>query len=651
MEVYTDTKEVIVMRGAEFNPKILNPNDYTPVGDIMVLALCIVMSVVLFINRMRKGSSYRIMAAMIITIYFASVTSILYRMAMFADVIDPLLVYVTRIANHTFLSFLQVTNVLYLREPLWMKTDGYKRFIAVITVIAAAPIIIDIIGIVFRFGFYIDGSVIHSDFTIYPISYSAFELIMFYLIIRYRNRIIKQVFICLIAVNALSLILTAVQGMFNQASFTTFVHIIPAVGLLFLFHGNPYDAETGAVSANLFFNELKDCIERKIPLVMIRCCINDFNNQMRHKPELRLAFNRFFKQSVKRGVLYRASDGKLLLTVRKSRKGNFDRVVSNMLDNFYLAYDEIGIDYKLIVSEIVPEITYPSDYIRFFDLIESDMKSNETHWVTDDDVKRFISTRYILTELEDITKKRDLEDERVLVYCQPVFNIVSGSYDTAEALMRLKLPDVGLVFPDKFIPIAEKYGLIHQLSLTILNKTCGVIRELIAEGYMLNRISVNFSTLDLKYENFSEEVQDIIIRNDIPFDKIAIEMTESRSDTEFNRLKTQVTELQGLGIKFYLDDFGTGYSNFERIMEIPFDIIKFDRSLLLESVKNDSSKYMVSTFASMFNDLNYSVLFEGVEDERDEEHCRGMFAKYLQGYKYSKPVPISELRKFFRKEA
>ncbi len=639
------------MSGAEFNPKILNPNDYTPVGDIMVLALCIVMSVVLFINRMRKGSSYRIMAAMIITIYFASVTSILYRMAMFADVIDPLFVYVTRIANHTFLSFLQVTNVLYLREPLWMKTDGYKRFIAVITVIAAAPIIIDIIGIVFRFGFYIDGSVIHSDFTIYPISYSAFELIMFYLIIRYRNRIIKQVFFCLIAVNALSLILTAVQGMFNQASFTTFVHIIPAVGLLFLFHGNPYDAETGAVSASLYFNELKDCLERKIPLVMIRCCISDFNNQMRHKPELRLAFNRFFKQSVKRGVLYRASDGKLLLTVRKSKKGNFDRVVSNMLDNFYLEYDEIGIDYKLIVSEIVPEITDPSDYVRFFDLIESDMKSNETHWVTDDDVKRFISTRYILTELEDITKKRDLEDERVLVYCQPVFNIVSGSYDTAEALMRLKLPDVGLVFPDKFIPIAEKYGLIHQLSLTILNKTCGVIRELIAEGYMLNRISVNFSTLDLKYENFSEEVQDIIIRNDIPFDKIAIEMTESRSDTEFNRLKTQVTELQGLGIKFYLDDFGTGYSNFERIMEIPFDIIKFDRSLLLESVKNDSSKYMVSTFASMFNDLNYSVLFEGVEDERDEEHCRGMFAKYLQGYKYSKPVPISELRKFFRKEA
>ena len=637
------------MNGAEFNPKILNPNDYNPVGDVIVMALCIVMSVVLFVNRMRKGSSFRIMVAMIISIYLASIASVFYRMAMTAEVPDPMVVYVSRIANHTFLSFLQVTNVLYLREPLWMKTDGYKRFVAMIAVVSAAPILIDILGIIFRFGFYIDGSVIHSDFTVYPYAYGAFETIMFYLIIRYRNRIIKQVFICLVTLNAMSLVLTAVQGMFNQASFTTFVNIIPAVGLLFMFHGNPYDVETGAVNTSFFFGELTNCIERKIPLVMIRCCINNFNNEMRIKPELRLAFNRFFKQSIKRGILYRASDGKLLLTVKKSKRGNFDRSVAKMLEDFYSYYEEIGIDYKLIVSEIFPEITDPSDYVKMFDFIEGDMKQNDTHRITPDDIRRFLSMKYIVTELEDITKKRDLDDERVIVYCQPVFNLASGTYDTAEALMRLELPETGLVFPDKFIPIAEKNGFIHQLSLTILNKTCREIHDLIAEGYILNRISVNFSTIDLKYEYFSDEVQDIIIRNDIPFDKIAIEMTESRSDTEFNRLKMQVTELQGLGIKFYLDDFGTGYSNFERIMEIPFDIIKFDRSLLLESVKSDSSKYMVSTFASMFNDLNYSVLFEGVEDERDEEHCRNMFAKYLQGYKYSKPIPIGELRNFFRK--
>ena len=126
------------MSGAEFNPKILNPNDYTPVGDVIVMALCIIMTVVLVLNRMRKSGNYHIMIAMIVSIFFASITSIFYRAAMGAANLDPMLVYTTRIANHTFLSFLQVTNVLYLREPLWMKNEGYKRFIMMISVIAAA---------------------------------------------------------------------------------------------------------------------------------------------------------------------------------------------------------------------------------------------------------------------------------------------------------------------------------------------------------------------------------------------------------------------------------------------------------------------------------------------------------------------------------
>ena len=111
-------------------------------------------------------------------------------------------------------------------------------------------------------------------------------------------------------------------------------------------------------------------------------------------------------------------------------------------------------------------------------------------------------------------------------------------------------------------------------------------------------------------------------------------------------MKQRVLQLRELGIKFYLDDFGTGYSNFERIMEIPFDIIKFDRIMLIGSSKSRSSGFMVSTFAQMFNRLNYSVHFEGVEDDSDEKKCISMNARYLQGYKYSRPIPINNLRRF-----
>ncbi len=622
---------------------------YSPVCDVAVLALCIVIGVVLFINRIQRGTGQRLMIAMTISLYFAAVASLLYHVFLGTQDIDPMLIYITRISNHIFLSLVQMVYVLYLREPLWMKDEGYNRFLLLISFVAIAPIIVDILGIVFRFGYYIESGIEHSDFSIYPYAYIAFEAIVFFLIIKYRSRIIKQVFYCLIAVNVISFSISTVQGMNYQTSFTTLEYLLPVFGLLFMFHSNPYDRDTGAANDLFFIQEVTGSIEKKSPIIMICCIMPDFMDMLKNSKEVKTEFFRFIRQTVKRGVLYRFSNGMLMLTVKKGSRGNFDRSIGKLLDEFYSSYEVLGIDYKLIIAETVPEITLAADYVKLFDLIESDMKPNETRRITDGDIKRFLSTKYILGELEDIAKRKDLEDDRVLVYCQPVFNLLTGTYDTAEALMRLTLPDTGLVFPDKFIPIAEKYGLIHQLSLVIMNKTCAEIGRLIADGYLIKRISINFSTLDLKHEYFCDEIQDIIIRNDIPYDKVAIEITESRSESEFNRLKSKMTELQGLGIKFYLDDFGTGYSNFERIMELPFDIIKFDRSLLIESNKNDSSNYMVSTFASMFNDLNYSVLFEGVENDDDEQHCRAMYAKYLQGYKYSKPIPIRDLRNFLEK--
>ena len=117
----------------------------------------------------------------------------------------------------------------------------------------------------------------------------------------------------------------------------------------------------------------------------------------------------------------------------------------------------------------------------------------------------------------------------------------------------------------------------------------------------------------------------------------------------YELMKDKIEELKDKGIKFYLDDFGTGYSNMERIMELPFDIIKFDRSLVIASDTDDRSEKMVENLANMFDDLNYSVLYEGVENENDEKRCIKMFASYLQGYKYSRPIPIIELSNFFSK--
>ena len=296
------------------------------------------------------------------------------------------------------------------------------------------------------------------------------------------------------------------------------------------------------------------------------------------------------------------------------------------------------------------ELDKADDYIQMIDYVENRMLQNEIHYVNDEDVEKYKSHKYIVEQLADINSRRDLRDPRVLVYCQPVYNIETGKFDTAEALMRLRLEKIGMVFPDRFIPIAEKHHYIHMLSLIIFSKTCNEIRRLLDDGYFIKRISVNFSILDFKEKDFCENITKIVRDAGIPFDKVAIEITESQNEKEFMALKEKLFELRDSGITFYLDDFGTGYSNMERIMELPFDIIKFDRSLVIASGSDDKSKTMVTHMAHMFNDMKYDVLYEGVEDDNDQNRCKDMYARYLQGYKYSKPIPIEQLSEFLERE-
>ena len=212
--------------------------------------------------------------------------------------------------------------------------------------------------------------------------------------------------------------------------------------------------------------------------------------------------------------------------------------------------------------------------------------------------------------------------------------------------MRLQNDELGIVFPDRFIPLAEENGYIHTLTEIILNKTCRTLHSLISEGYEITRISVNVSVMELRDPGFCGDIRRIIDANNVDSRRIAIELTESRNESDFILMKERIEELRKNGIDIYLDDFGTGYSNMERILELPFDIIKFDRSIVTAGRQNKRSEQVLGSMAELFSKLRYSVLYEGIEDEVDEAMCRGLNASYLQGYKYSRPIPIGELSRF-----
>ena len=594
--------------------------NYTPVGDVSVLALCILCFLLLVQNYIHRSKSFRLMLFMLCNTCIAAITQLISTVNL--ELPGNLPVYVFRLVHYIVLILNLYLYLHYLQGPFFLRKERVKAASVFGLVLQAVVVVVDVIG----------------------------TMTLFYTIFRYRSRIIRQVYIGLLSSNILSLVILIVQGLFGQNSYTSVANFLLVLSIVYMFHSNSFDVNTGAVAGSYFYEEMDDNLEKGKTMIIMSYNIPNFSKILNQSKDLRKEFNHFFQQNLTGGILYHLND-RLVLVFEKKYNLTQDRIIEQLIEDFKESHRKFAIDYKLVLLETTQDVPYGEDYIRLIEFAEQGIPNNTIYMVNDNDIQRYYRSSYILSELEDIAQRHDLDDPRILVYCQPVYNIASGEYDTAEALMRMKLEKTGMVFPDQFISLAEQHGLIHTISLIILNKTCGSIRTLLEDGFKISRISVNFSTMDIRYEDFCKEVQQIIARNQIPYEKIAIEITESRSEADFNLMKEKVIELQKLGIKFYLDDFGTGYSNFERIMEIPFDIIKFDRSMLIESGKSESSYYMVSTFASMFDKLKYSVLFEGIEDDSDEANCVQMSAKYLQGYKYSKPIPIEQLCNFLERDS
>ena len=627
--------------------------NYNPIGDILAAATCIVFFVLMHNSYIVRTDTYSLFRRIIFTIFLASAFSLVFHLTLkHVDQVPHIIVYVTLILYHVCLYAALIMYILYGRLQLRLGRDTGKRVVIPAMVVFGLAVLYECLAPFFGWGLRIgEKNLISYGFNIFPVVYTFLCLTIIYILVVYRKRIYRQIVYSVMFCSLVSFGVLYAQTRTDESSFTVFSFIFPAFAILYMIHSNPYDLEIGAVDTFAFEKLIEFVRKRDKEYLLMELYLPDLDVEGAVYPEqVKEAVRRFSGEYLKGGTLFQIGGGTLMLSADIARNGNYEQIVNRMLNHFEAEYPKYNLDYKIVISKTMTRLGTDKDYVNLFTYAKSKMEVNTVHFIDDKDVDEYQKHRYILNELTDICKKKDLNDPRVEVFCQPVLNIETKKYDTAEALMRINLQETGRVFPDTFIPMAEQHGLIHQLSLIILHKTCEQIRSMTEEGYHIQRISVNISAIELREEGFCKDVSEVIRQSGIPFGKVAIELTESQSESDFMIMKQKIEELKENGIKFYLDDFGTGYSNFERIMELPFDIIKFDRSMVIASSTDEKSEQMVAHLAKMFSDMNYSVLYEGVETPADEENCVRMNAKYLQGYKYSRPIPMERLTDYFEKE-
>lgn len=228
-----------------------------------------------------------------------------------------------------------------------------------------------------------------------------------------------------------------------------------------------------------------------------------------------------------------------------------------------------------------------------------------------------------------------LRNEEFEVWFQPKYNVQTEKIAGAEALIRWRKQDGSMVSPGVFIPLFERDGLITRLDEYVFKKVCQIQKERLTQGKPFFPISINLSRASLHHEGLVENYTRIVKENNIPFDCVPIELTESAAMYSI-QIKALVDMLVASGFKLHMDDFGTGFSSLTSLNVLPFDVIKLDKSLI-DYIGNESGDQIIQHVIALAHGLNMKVVAEGVEKKEQAAFLQNMNCDQIQGYYYSSP--------------
>lgn len=241
-----------------------------------------------------------------------------------------------------------------------------------------------------------------------------------------------------------------------------------------------------------------------------------------------------------------------------------------------------------------------------------------------------------------------LSNNEIYMCYQPIFKLHPIKLVGMEALMRWKNPNLGLVLPEKFIPIAEEIGIITGLGEWALNSACEQAANWYHSGYKNFKLSVNISSHQFLSKNFINLLKKTIEKTSIPTKILELELTESTVMKTSIMIEKTIKEISDMKIGISLDDFGTGYSSLLHLKNLPISTLKIDRSFVMDSDKNPSDALILKAIISLGKILKLNLIAEGIENQEQLQFLIKNKCPQGQGFYLSKPLSAEEMGLFMR---
>jgi len=246
--------------------------------------------------------------------------------------------------------------------------------------------------------------------------------------------------------------------------------------------------------------------------------------------------------------------------------------------------------------------------------------------------------------------RKGIEEAQLEVFYQPKLCLADDSLHAAEALVRWRHPELGLVPPGDFIGLAEETGLINPLGEFVLRQACQQARSWQLEGLAEVRVSVNISAQQLRQGSLVSLVRQVLDETGLPARLLELELTESLLLENVESVISTFQQLRSLGILLAIDDFGTGYSSLSYLKRFPVHYVKIDQTFIRDISTNSEDAAITRAIIAMAHGLELKVVAEGVETQAQMDFLKAQHCDELQGYLISEPVPAAAFSQLLREQ-
>jgi diguanylate cyclase (GGDEF)-like protein/PAS domain S-box-containing protein len=287
--------------------------------------------------------------------------------------------------------------------------------------------------------------------------------------------------------------------------------------------------------------------------------------------------------------------------------------------------------------------SYPDDGADTQSLLRSSESAMQAAKAAGGHGFRIFAPSMIASSAERLSLKRDLRGaahaHQFVLHYQPIFRSSDLSFTGFEALIRWQHPELGLLPPEHFIPLAEETGAIDDLGLYVLREVC---RQLVAwdtRGFAVPRVCINISARQFERVGLREAIVTTLRESGIEAARLELELTESSVMRDITSGIAMLHELKALGVRLSVDDFGTGYTSLSYLRRFPIDVLKIDKTFLRDMLPGSQDEAIVKAVVILAENLGLCSIAEGIESRLTLEHIRSIGAHEVQGFFLGEPVP------------